>query len=446
VPKRCHPDPLRRRRHRGKARRRGFEPTSARRNPGPHGAIAPARDRAGYWPAAIDRSTISTETPEYPSVNLASASVSRTIDTSGLPAPALRMLAPGAPAPLKLMAARGIAPGLKPEVIVTLVCAFTLDPDPALAQTARETLEKLPSPVLQGALATELQGTVLELLAEVQHGDTTIVSRLLGAANITSHALEIVAAKANESIGELIAASDSVLLRFPRVIETLYMNRRVRMSTADRLVDLAVRNKIELKIPAFKQAAAAIANQLIPEPTDERTFDDELFQKAEELAQQIEIADDEDTHETNEKGEEELTEKFLPLYAQIAQMTISQKIRRATLGNGAERMLLVRDSNRLVATAAATSPLMNESEAARIASSRNVIEDVLRIIAQNRDFTRNYQVKLNLVGNPRTPFSFSARLIPLLRDNDLRSLSKSKNVPSAISTAVRQQLSRKTEG
>jgi hypothetical protein len=356
------------------------------------------------------------------------------------------MLAPGAPAPLKLMAARGIAPGLKPEAIVTLVCAFTFDADPALAQTARETLEKLPSPVLQGALATDLQSTVLELLAEVQHGDTSIVSRLLGSTNITSHALELVAAKANESIGELIAASDSVLLRFPRVIETLYMNRRVRMSTADRLVDLAVRNKIELKIPAFKQAAAAIANQLIPEPTEDPTFDDELFRKAEEIAKQIQIADDEDTHATNEKGEEEVTEKFLPLYAQIAQMTISQKIRRATLGNGAERMLLVRDSNRLVATAAATSPLMNESEAARIASSRNVIEDVLRIIAQNRDFTRNYQVKLNLVGNPRTPFSFSARLIPLLRDNDLRSLSKSKNVPSAISTAVRQQLSRKTEG
>jgi hypothetical protein len=380
-------------------------------------------------------------------VKPASEIQSRSIDTTGLPTPALRMLAPGAPAPLKLMAARGIAPGLKPEVIVTLVCAFTLDPDPTLAQTARETLEKLPGPILQGALATELQGTVLELLAEVQHADITIVSRLLAAPNITSLALEIVAKNANESIGEVIAASDSVLLRFPRVIEALYMNRRVRMSTADRLVDLAVRNQIELNIPAFKQAAAAIANQLIPEPTAEPTFDDELFQKAEEIAEATgDVGEDEETHSTNDEGEEELNGKFQPLYAQLAQMTISQKIRRATLGNGAERLLLVRDSNRLVATAAATSPLLNESEAARIAASRNVIDDVLRIIAQNRDFTRNYQVKLNLVSNPRTPFSFSSRLIPLLRDNDLRSLAKSKNVPSAVQTAVRQQQSRKNDG
>ena len=376
-----------------------------------------------------------------------SESPARSIDTSALPAPAQRMLAPGAPAPHKLMAARGIAPGLKPDAIVTLVCAFIDNPDPTVAQTARETLENLPSPVLQGALTADLQGGVLELLAEVQHSDVSVVSRLLAARHITSLALEIVAEKANESIGEVVAASDSVLLRFPRVIEKLYMNRRVRMSTADRLVDLAVRNQIELNIPAFKQAAAAIANQLIPEPTEEPTFDDELFQKADELAAQTgELSADEDTHKTNDEGEEELEEKLQPLYAQLANMTISQKIRRATLGNSTERLLLVRDTNRLVATAAATSPMLNESDAARIAASRNVIDDVLRIIANNRDFTRNYQVKLNLVSNPRTPFTFSSRLIPQLRSNELRLLSKSKNVPAAVQTAARQQMQRKNEG
>lgn len=345
-----------------------------------------------------------------------------------------------------MMAARGIAPGLKPDAIVTLVCAFVDDPDPTLSQTARATLENLPSPVLQGALAAELQPRVLEMLAEVLHTDGSVVSRLLAARHVTSLALEIIAERATEGIGELVAASDSVLLRFPRVIEKLYMNRRVRMSTADRLVDLAVRNQIELNIPAFKQAAAAIANQLIPEATEEPSFDDELFQQAEQIAQQTgEVAADEDTHETNDEGEEQLNDKFLPLHAQLAQMTISQKIRRATLGNSTERLLLVRDTNRLVATAAASSPMLNESDAARIAASRNVIDDVLRIIAKNKDFTRNYQVKLNLVCNPRTPFSFSSRLIPLLRDNDLRMLSKSKNVPGAIQTAVRQQLMRKSD-
>jgi hypothetical protein len=379
-------------------------------------------------------------------VNPASPSPSRAIDITALPAPAQRILAPGAPAPLRTMGARGIAPGLKPDAIVTLVCAFVDDPDPTLAQTARATLEKLPSPVIQGALGADLQPAVLEMLAESLHADPSVVSRLLAARQITSIALEIVAEKANESIGELIAASDSVLLRFPRVIEKLYMNRRVRMSTADRLVDLAVRNAIELGIPAFKQAAAAIANQLIAEPTDERSFDDELFQEAEAIAEQTgEIPPDEDTHSTDEEGEEQVSGKFQPLYAKLGQMTISQKIRRATLGNSAERLLLVRDTNRLVATAAASSPMLNDSDAVRIAASRNVIEDVLRIVANNRDFTRNYQVKLNLVTNPRTPFTFSSRLVPLLRDNDLRMLDRSKNIPGAVKTAVHQQMLRKKD-
>lgn len=364
------------------------------------------------------------------------------VDTSGLPPPAQRMLAENAPLPLRTMAAKGIAPGLKPEALLTLVCAFAERAERDLSQIARQTLEGLPEPVLLGALSTDLQPRVLELIAETHAANMVVVSRLLAARQISSEALELIAQEANESVGELVAASDSVLLRFPRVIEKLYLNRRVRMSTADRLVDLAVRNNLELNIPAFKQAAAAIANQLIPEPTLEPSFDDELFQKVEELSQETPISD-EDTHELDDEGNEELKEKFQPLYARIATMTITQKIRRATLGNGAERMLLVRDTNRLVATAAATSPLLNESEAARIASSRSVIDDVLRIIAQNRDFTRNYQIKLNLIMNPRTPFTFSSRLIPHLRDNDLRSLSKSRNVPGAIQTAVRQQLARK---
>jgi hypothetical protein len=380
---------------------------------------------------------------EMSDLNTASPSLPLTVNTGDLPGPAQRILGPSAPAPLRLMGARGIAPGLKPDAIVTLVCAFAVGPDPTLAQTARETLESLPQPILQGAFAADLQPAVLELLAEAQFGDGAVVSRLLAARQISSTALELVAERATENIGEIVAASDSVLLRFPRVIEKLYMNRRVRMSTADRLIDLAVRNKLELNIPAFKQAAAAIQNQLIAEPTEEPTFDDELFQKAEELAKGVPDELDEDTHEVDDEGEEQVKEKFLPMYAQIAQMTITQKIRRATLGTGAERMLLVRDTNRLVATAAATSPLLKEGEAARIAASRNVIDDVLRIIARNRDFVRSYQVKLNLISNPRTPFTFSSRLIPHLRENDLRSMSKSKNVPAAVQTAVRQQLMRK---
>jgi hypothetical protein len=106
-------------------------------------------------------------------------------------------------------------------------------------------------------------------------------------------------------------------------------------------------------------------------------------------------------------------------------------------------MLLVRDTNRLVSLAAVKSPMMREHEAVRVSALRSMSEEVLREIAKNREFTRNYQVRLNLVMNPRTPFSFAARLVPLLYDHDLVKLSRSKNVPGAIAQAVNQHLLKK---
>jgi len=79
----------------------------------------------------------------------------------------------------------------------------------------------------------------------------------------------------------------------------------------------------------------------------------------------------------------------------------------------------------------------------QISASRSVSDEVLRIIAMNRDLVRSYQVKINLVQNPRTPFTFASRLVPHLRDADLRTLSRSKNVSAAVSQLVQQQISRK---
>jgi hypothetical protein len=365
------------------------------------------------------------------------------VDVSTLPVPAQKALAPDAPAPLRTMAARGALPGLKPGDVVTLVALLAAGADATVATTARTTLEKLPLAMLVGALATDLAGSVLEKLVETRTLEPELVPALLKQPRVTTAALEQLAASATEQIGEIIATNEVLMLANPTVIEKLYMNKAVRMSTADRLIELAVRNNIELGIPAFKEAAAAIMNELIPEPSEEPTFDDVHFKQVEELAAQIAIDEGEDTHEVDDEGEEKVKEKILPLHAQIAACSVSEKIRRATLGTGAERLLLVRDNNRLVSAAAAKSPGLKESEAVQISASRSVSDEVLRIIAMNRDLVRSYQVKINLVTNPRTPFTFASRLVPHLRDSDLRSLSKSKNVSAAVSQIVLQQISRK---
>jgi hypothetical protein len=347
--------------------------------------------------------------------------------------------------PAQLMAAKGVIPGAKPHEIVIAISVLAGRDDEKLREAARATLAKLPPPILTGALTADLPGSVILSLAALYATSHEVIESLLRMPRISGEALELMASGADERAGELIATNEELMLKHPVVIEKLYMNKRVRMSTADRLIELCVRNGIELSIPAFKEAAMAIKNELIAERSEEPTFDDILFRETQETAAQIALGDNEDTHEVDEEGEEKVKPKVVPLYARMAEMTVSQKIRCATLGSAAERLLCVRDSNRLVAAAAAKSPLLKEPEAVQISASRNVSEDVLRLVAMNKDFTRNYQIKLNLVSNPRTPFTFAVRLVPMLRESELKMLAKSKNVTGAISSAVRNQLAKKTQ-
>jgi hypothetical protein len=366
------------------------------------------------------------------------------LDLSTLSPVAQKLLSADAPAKAQNMAAKGVIMGAKPAEVVTVVALLVHAADPEVATTARASLPKLPEPVLQSALASALLPPVIDVLVELLPLQEAWVRLLLNQPQIGGDAVCSLAGRADERLGELIATNEQLLLSYPKAIEKLYMNKRVRMSTADRVLELAVRHRLELEIPAYRQAAQAILDELIVEASVEPTFDDVLFQQTDEIAQRTALSEgDEDTHDTDDEGEEHVREKFLPLHTQLEQMTVSQKIRRAVLGTAAERMLLVRDNNRLVAAAAASSPQFSDNEAARVAANRNVHEDVLRIIAQNRNFTRNYQVKLNLVGNPKTPLTFSSRLLPHLRDNDLRALVKSKNISANVQTLARQQLVRK---
>jgi hypothetical protein len=366
--------------------------------------------------------------------------------TENLSAVARKMLDAGAPAPLRQLAARGVGPGLRPGEALTVVVLLSESDDEAVASTAKATLQKLPAPLLNGALAGDLPPGVLALIAPSYAHDVPVMEKIVAHPALLSETVAAIASLANEAVAELLATNEQRLLAYPAIIEKLYMNKATRMSTADRILELAVRNQIELKgIPAYKEAAIAIGNELVALPSIHPTPDDILFDETEALARKAKVdATVEDTHRLDEEtGTEVVDDRFLPLHARLGMMTISQKIRRAMLGNAAERLLLVRDSNRLVAAAAIKSPSIQENEVVRISSSRAVSDDVLRIIAMDREWTRSHQIKLNLVQNPRTPFAFSAKLVTHLREHELKALAKSKNVTGAVATAAKQQLSRR---
>ena len=132
----------------------------------------------------------------------------------------------------------------------------------------------------------------------------------------------------------------------------------------------------------------------------------------------------------------------LPDYAAFGDET-DPKIRAAMLGTKEERMMLVREQNKVVAVAAARSPLLQAPEVALITRNRGVVEEVLRIFANSSEWTKSYEVKRNLVENPKTPIAIASKMVVHLRESDLRRIAKSKNVSSAVQQAARRHLGRR---
>src|SRR4051812_16583443 len=253
------------------------------------------------------------------------------IDVSKLSPAARKVIDPASPLPIRAMAAKGVVPGLKPADIVTVIVLLAQAPDGAPAETARKTLAALPAPILNGALDGDLEPVVIDRLADELLSREDVMGRLLAMPRIALSTVERVAGLSGELVSELIATNEQRMLAHPPIIERLYMNKATRMSTADRIIELAVRNRLELTgIPAYREVAIAIGQELISEASEQPTPDDILFKET--LEQGAKIAfnpETEDTHVISDEGDEEVSRKFIPLYARIAQMTIAQKVRIA---------------------------------------------------------------------------------------------------------------------
>ncbi|HUK34367.1 MAG TPA: hypothetical protein VLV86_10670 [Vicinamibacterales bacterium] len=149
----------------------------------------------------------------------------------------------------------------------------------------------------------------------------------------------------------------------------------------------------------------------------------------------IDIADDDDDPDlANESLDREtVTQK-------LQKMNFTQRLKAAVKGSKEMRMVLVRDTNRMIAAAVMSSPKMTDQEVEGIAGMASVSEDVLRIIANNRAWLKNYKVSLRLVKNPKTPVAISMNLLQRIMERDLVGLSTDRNIPEPLRIAARKKV------
>jgi hypothetical protein len=133
------------------------------------------------------------------------------------------------------------------------------------------------------------------------------------------------------------------------------------------------------------------------------------------------------------------------LLQQISRMTVSQRVQFAMKGGSEARRTLIRDANKVVQRAVLQSPRLTDQEVEAFASMANLTDEILRLIANNRKFRKNYVVVRNLMNNPRTPLDVSLHMLPILNGIDLKRLSMNKNIPETLRTTAQKLMRTRAE-
>jgi hypothetical protein len=131
------------------------------------------------------------------------------------------------------------------------------------------------------------------------------------------------------------------------------------------------------------------------------------------------------------------------LIQRLAKMTVAQRVQFAMKGGAEARRTLIRDSNKVVQRAVLQSPRLTDQEVEAFAAMSSLTDEILRLIAGNRVFRKNYSVVRNLLNNPKTPLDVSLHMLPMLNAVDLKRLTSNKNIPETLrTTAMKLQRTR----
>ena len=147
--------------------------------------------------------------------------------------------------------------------------------------------------------------------------------------------------------------------------------------------------------------------------------------------------------ETTQEGDEDLLDEMLDrdsIQTKISKMSFTERLKAATKGNSEMRAILVRDTNKMIAAAVMSSPKLTEQEIESFSRMGSVSEDILRIIAHNRKWTKNYKITLGLVKNPKTPVAISMNLLQRIQQKDLTQMAIDRNIPDPLRIAAKKKV------
>jgi hypothetical protein len=366
-----------------------------------------------------------------------------------------------APQPARLAAASGLLSLPQSDFLEVLVALRQSD-DAEIAAAADETLKsQAAEDILTVASAHDAPPSVLDYLATFAEANRQIQEAVVLNHRTPDRAVANIAAlTTNAAVLELIAINQQRLVRFPQIIDAILGNS-ARSAEAERRAQETRREFFEKEF-----GAQQIAQEL---RTRGKNAAAEFFESAELqglsaddawlIAEHIEVSDaDLDNSWLPAERYEELADETaedhaanfkrvieyerielgevpaerVSLIRRIMFMNARDRMKLAMKGDREARSILIRDSNKVVATAVINNPRVTDQEVENIASMRTVADEVLRLIAVKPAWARSYTIIHNLVRNPRTPVPTVVSTLPRIRSKDLQHLSQNRNVSEAV--------------
>lgn len=334
-----------------------------------------------------------------------------------------------APLKVRVAIARGALP-LPPATLLESLDILADDPDPAVQADALAGFERLPPTVVRGVVSSRaLAPGLLDRLARRYRGNATVLLDIARNSAADDATVAFIASLPFPAALEVIGRNQDRLERSPETVAALLSNP----ATPTTVVQLW-QEYVERRTPAPVESA----------------LEDEEPEAHELSLDPILVVEDEKDEKESPKAlaveaDNALSAKQLSIYKMLKQMSMGQKVALATKGNREVRNLLIRENNKMLCLKVLENPRLGESDVEAYAKSTNISVDVLRGIANNKEWVKKYNIVRGLIFNPRAPLGITLDHVKRLTDKDLDFLSKNRNVPETLRNTARRMLSAKRE-
>jgi hypothetical protein len=334
-------------------------------------------------------------------------------------------------APLKVRAAiaRGTLP-LPPATLLESLDILADDPDAAVQTEALAGFERLPAAVVRGVVSSRaLAPGLLDRLARRYQGNGTVLLDIARNSAADDATVACIAALPFPAALEVIGRNQARLERSPETVAALLANP----ATPTAIVQLW-QEHVERRTAAPAPSAAEAAGPAEDAPVFEEVLVEEDEKEPAEAARPLAV-----------EGDDALSAKQLSIYSLLKKMSMGQKVALAVKGNREVRNLLIRENNRMLCLKVLENPRISETDIEAYAKSTNLSDDVLRGIANQKEWCKKYPIVKALVFNPKAPLGVTLDLVKRLTLKDIEFLAKNRNVPETLRTTGRRLLALKRE-